>query len=155
MIMCYNIKTGGFMKQSKKHSISNFYIGELYLYTAFGNLLAQDTAIVEGREKIQNFSQSGAINFQKDLISRYTDWENRREYQGFLTIFYKQGDKYICLHDGITYELNGSVLIENIIPLSEILPKMNQKEISALNMNQALELFDILFKKDKDVSGQI
>lgn len=140
------------MKQNKRHPISNFYIGELYLYTTFGNLLSIDESITFGKEKIESFRNSGAISFQKDLISRYTDWENRREYEGFLTIFYKQGDKYICLHDGAIYELNSSVLLENLIPLKELLPKINEKKISTISMNKALELFDILFKRDKDES---
>lgn len=140
------------MKQKQKHPISNFFVGELYLYTAFGNYLSIDSTIVIGKENIERFSQSGAINFQKDLISRYTDWENKREYQGFLTIFYKQGDKYICLHDGRSYQLNDSVLLENLVPLKELLPKMNQRVISKISTNQALELFDILFKKSQDES---
>lgn len=140
------------MKQNKKHPISNFYVGELYLYTTFGNLLSIDSSITFGKEKIENFKNSGAISFQRDLISRYTDWENRREYQGFLTIFYKQGDKYICLHDGVTYELNGAILLENLVPLKELLPKINEKNISTISTNGALKLFDILFRKTKDES---
>lgn len=140
------------MKQNKKYPISNFYIGELYLYTTFGNLLSIDSSITLGKEKIESFKNSGAINFQRDLISRYIDWENKREYQGFLTMFYKQGDKYICLHDGVTYELNSPVFLENLIPLNELLPKINEKNIPAISMDRALELFDILFKKSKDES---
>lgn len=139
------------MKKNNKYSISEFYVGELYLYKVFGNLLAGNTT-KEGSEKIQSFSQTGAINFQQELINRYIDWESKREYQGFLTIFYRQGDKYTCLHDGITYELDGSNIIENLMPLTELLPKINAKSISTISIEQALELFDILFKKEKDES---
>ena len=136
------------MKKTYKYPIDNFFIGELYLYTNFGNLLSGSNAI-DGKKRIAIFSQSGAINFQRDLINKYIDWENRREYTGFLTIFYRQGNKYICLHDGKTYELNAPDIIDNLVPIRDILPKMDSKPFSRISMYEALELFDILFSESE------
>jgi len=135
------------MNKNNKYNIGDFYVGELYLYTQFAGM-TKGTYIPNGLEKIQTFSLSGAIHFQKDLLSRYIDWENGREYTGFLTIFYKQGNKYICLHDGNSYELNSPNIIDNLIPLNELLPKVDTNQISKINVEQALGLFDILFKKN-------
>jgi len=138
------------MEKNKVYPIEDFYVGELYLYTSFGNFFQSDLNI-EGSNNLEAFSLTGAINFQKDLVSRYTDWENKREYHGFLTIFYKQGDKYICLHDGVIYELNSPCIIDNLIPLKELLPKVNALLPSKINAYKALELFDIVFKKDESI----
>ncbi|MBQ2872916.1 MAG: hypothetical protein IJE89_02845 [Bacilli bacterium] len=139
------------MKQKKKHPIKDFYIGEIYLYQQFANLLSIETDVKNNNSIKQNFPLSGAIDFQRDLISRYIDWENRRTYEGFLTIFYKQGDKYICLHNGVTYELGTPIIIENLIPLTELLPQINTNAITEISLAQALDLFDTLFKEDESI----
>lgn len=133
----------------EKYNIENFFVGELYLYTNFANFIS-DSYDPQTKNQVINFIQSGAINFQTDMESRYIDWDSGREYTGFLTIFYKEGTRYICLHNGISYELNGSNFIENLIPLSELLPKINAKIITSITINKALQLFDILFKNTKD-----
>ena len=135
------------MKKTNKYSINNFYIGEIYLYKKFGNFLTGET-IEEEDKRMKTITTSGAINFQPDLISRHIDWDNKREYTGFLTIFYKQDNKYICLHDGKTYELNNQYIIENLVLLKDLLPRIHSKSISKISMYEALELFDILFKND-------
>lgn len=134
------------MKQNIKYSINNFYVGELYLYKQFANILAENS-ISEGEQRIEQFNQSGAINFQKDVLSRYIDWEEKREYTGFLTVFYKQDNKYICLHDGKIYQHNQPNMIENLVLLSDLLPKIDAHRITRISMYDALELFDILFSK--------
>lgn len=137
------------MDKNKKYNIEEFFVGELYLYTNFANFISESYN-PQNRNYVNNFSHSGAINFQQDLISRYIDWENKREYTGFLTIFYKQGDKYICLHDGLQYKLNGSNFIENLVPLTSLLPQINTRLLSEITISKALQLFDILFKNTKD-----
>lgn len=137
------------MEQNKNYNIDEFFVGELYLYTNFANFISESYNPLN-RNYVNNFSKSGAICFQQDIISRYIDWEEKREYTGFLTIFYKQKDKYICLHDGNTYQLNGSNFIENLAPLSELLPKINTELITTITIPKALQLFNTLFKTTKD-----
>lgn len=136
------------MELNKKYDIEEFYIGELYLYTHFSNFTFA-TYDPKNKDKINIFSKSGAINFQEDMESRYIDYETGREYTGFLTIFYRQGNKYICLHDGMPYEIKGNNFIENLIPLKELLPKINTQLLSKISIHKALELFTILFKNNK------
>lgn len=138
-----------YMNKQNKYPIVNFYIGELYLYTQFGGM-TKGTYIPNALEKIESFSKTGAINFQPDMISRYIDWENRREYTGFLTIFYKEGNNYICLHDGKTYQLKGATIIDNLTPLKDLLPKIDSKRINQISMYDALELFDIIFNQKEN-----
>lgn len=137
------------MIKQNKYPIGNFYVGELYLYTSFGNLLAGELPN-DGKAKIDEFMHSGAINFQQDMKSRYTDWENQREYTGFLTIFYKEGKNYICLHDGKTYQLGTANIIDNLTPLKSLLPKIDAKRLTQISMYDGLELFDILFTETEN-----
>ena len=135
------------MKRTIEYPITSFFVGEIYLYTKFGNLLKGETTN-ECEERLKSFQASGAINFQKDSLSRYIDWEETRKYTGFLTIFYKQDNKYICLHDGKVYHKNEATIIDNIIPLTDILPKLEKKYQPRISMYDALELFDNLFQED-------
>jgi len=138
---------GDIMEINKKYDIDKFYIGELYLYTNFANFISPYYNINQ-QNKIKSFKNSRAINFQQDELRKYIDWENKREYTGFLTIFYKQDDKnYICLHDGTSYRIDGTNFIENLIPINEVLPKVNTEKIPKLNISTALELFDTIFKE--------
>lgn len=130
----------------EKYNIENFFVGELYLYTNFANFIS-DSYDPQTKNQVINFIQSGAINFQTDMESRYIDWDSGREYTGFLTIFYKKGTRYLCLHNGMSYELNGSNFIENLIPLNEILPKINTEIMTSVTIERVLQLFDILFKE--------
>lgn len=139
------------MEKNKNYNIDEFFVGELYLYTNFSNFISECYDPLN-RNYVDNFSNSGAICFQQDIISRYIDWEKKREYTGFLTIFYKQGDKYICLHDGKTYKLNGSNFIENLTPLRELLPKINTEILSKITIPKAMQLFDTLFKVTKSAN---
>lgn len=136
------------MVKNKEYNIEEFYVGELYLYTNFANFISDS---YNQANKIDIFSQSRAINFQQDMESKYIDWENGREYTGFLTIFYKQGDKYICLHNGTSYELKGDNFIENLIPLTELLPKISTELIKSITIPRLLDLFDILFRQQTNL----
>lgn len=137
------------MSKNTLLNIDDFFVGELYLYKSFGNFING----VNSEEEIrimENFSLTRAINFQQDLISRYIDWDNLREYNGFLTIFYKHDDNYICLHDGNSYKLNSKYIIDNLVPLRDLLPKIDTPQIENINFYQALNVFDLLFQKESD-----
>lgn len=137
------------MTKQNKYPMKNFYVGELYLYTQFAGM-TKGSYIPAGLEKIESFSKTGAINLQKDMVSRYIDWENSREYTGFLTIFYKEGNNYICLHDGKTYQLGTSIIIDNLTMINDLLPKIDSKRLSQISMYDAIELFDILFQETEN-----
>ena len=137
------------MSKNNFLNIDNFFVGELYLYKSFGNFI-NGIKPEEEIKIIENFTSTRAINFQQDLISRYIDWDNLREYNGFLTIFYKQGDNYICLHNGKSYKLNGKYIIDNLVSLKELLPKIDTLQINNINFVQALNIFDLLFQKEAD-----
>lgn len=132
---------------SKNYNLEQIYVGELYLYTDIVSYtpISHDS---KKKERAEDFFKTGAIDFEKNPLNRYIDWENGREYTGFLTMFYKQGKKYICMHDGNAYEMKGQCFIENLVPLSELVPKLNAKLPKVIAISEALQLFDILFKKN-------
>lgn len=140
------------MDNNKKYNIENFFIGELYLYSNFANFTSR-LYNEDNQDSINIFSETEAINFQKEPLSRYINWDAGREYTGFLTIFYKQGNNYICLHNGKSYRLKSDTFIENLIPLNNLLPKVNSKLEPNISIDKALELFNILFKSTEEESS--
>ena len=132
------------MSKTNKYPIEKFYVGELYLYKLFAGLSNGET-IANGEKRIEELSTSSAICFQQDEESRYIDWDNKREYIGFLTIFYREGKNYVCLHNGKTYQLNGPIIIDGLTPLSDLLPTIDTKSRRYITMYEGLYLFDILF----------
>lgn len=137
------------MDNNKKYNIEDFYVGELYLYSNFANFTSR-LYNPENQEKINIFTHTDAINFQQEPLSKYIDWETGREYTGFLTLFYKQGNSYICLHDGNIYRLKGIIRIDNLIPLNNLLPQINSKIPTTISIQKALQLFNILFKENQE-----
>lgn len=135
-----------------KKDINNFYVGELYLSKHFGNLLSGEITKEEKieRNRIQELKGTKAINVQQNSFNRFIDWNNRREYNAFLTLFYKKDEKhYICLHNGREYTNHQNEFYENLIPLKELLPKKSYKSLNQITIRESLVLFDELFNKTK------
>ena len=133
-----------------KKDINNFYVGELYLSEHFGSLFSHGKMTEEERmekNKIQKLKESNAVDFQKYDIDKFIDWNSRREYEGFLTIFYKKDDNhYICLHNGNEYTIHQNEFYENLVPLREFLPKKSYNIPNQITVRQSLILFNELFK---------
>jgi hypothetical protein len=130
--------------------IKDFYVGELYVSYEFGNLLAQSPLTkkeIEERKKINNLTLGGAIDFQNGLLNKYTDFEQRRSYEGVLTVFYKYNSSYICLHNGLKYNLFGNDFCKNLISMTELLPKLDYNVPKDITMPEAITTFNKLFKK--------
>ena len=130
----------------RKYDIENFYVGELYLSHKIGNLVYPDEHI-EINKKAYILS-NGAIDFQKDLFKKYIDYESKRHYDGVLTIFYKSSNKCMCLHDRKIYGEEELDFYENLVPLTELLPKFSYNTPQKISIIDALLMFDYLFKKN-------
>lgn len=140
------------MLKKEKYDINNFYIGELYLSFHIGSLFEDSDIRKQNEEnnKIFDMYKTEAINFQKYSIRRY-DYDSMKKYESFLTIFYKIGDKYMCLHNGTLYEVNGVNFCNNLISLSELLPKLSYNIPKEISINDAISMFDLLFKKKNGI----
>lgn len=131
----------------EKYDINNFFVGELYLSYNVDGLLSVDTIGKHSKEfnKISDMYKTSAIKFQKTLLRRY------KNYEGFLTVFYKVLDKYMCLHNGVLYELKGIDFCDNLISLSELLPKLSYSIPKKISINEAICIFNSLFKNKKGI----
>lgn len=135
--------------QGKKYDINNFYVGELYLSKELEGLTY--TGIVDSK-KSGPLLENGAIRIEKEKRNKYVDLKKGLEYEGFLTLFYKQGFNYICLHNGKVYSLLADDFAINLVPIKDIIPKVDNKVKNKISVNQALEIFDILLgDKDKNL----
>ena len=120
----------------KKYNIENFYIGELCLSREFGNLLVRTALSEEEKSQIEIrliTKCNGAIE-----INNYIDWSARRNYVSLFTLFYKENEQYICLHNNNVYSTNGFDHCQNLIPLSTVLPKVSSTIPNELSINFVL-----------------
>jgi len=139
------------MIRREKHVLKNFYVGELYISTGInGPLLSPNKEKTkENRIKydIQNkIIMNGAIDINKHFYLNTDD--GFRWYKGFLTIFYRQGNNYICLHNGNTYGLTGEDFCENLFRLDNLLPKISYTCPKEISTKRALVMFEQLFNKN-------
>jgi len=139
------------MYKSEKYDIKNFYVGELYISTKINQPLIllknKLTKENENKYKIQNKTiMNGAIDINNHF-HLYKDgcikW-----YKGHLTIFYKQNDNYICLHNENAYRLTGEDFCDNLYRLDSILPKISYNYPKEISTKNALKLFKQLFDKN-------
>jgi hypothetical protein len=127
-----------------KNDINEYYVGEVYVSNPFGNLLMPPIKEqIEESKKRERLQFSGAINL--GFHACYTDFDIRRHYDGFLTLFHKVDNEVISLHDGVTYESDGIDFYKNLRPLIDCLPKTDYLPKNELSNEEALKLFGILF----------
>lgn len=139
------------MLRREKHDIKNFYVGELYISTGInGPLLSSNKEITkENRIKYdiqRKIIMNGAIDINKHFCLN-TD-NGFRWYKGFLTIFYRQDNNYICLHNGNYYRLTGEDFCENLFRLDKLLPKISYNCPKEISTRRALIMFEQLFDKN-------
>lgn len=141
------------MLKIEKYDINNFYVGELYLSCGLEGFFNDGMVKKQSVEldKIFDIYKTEIINFQKTLIKKYEDDDLMRKYEGFLTIFYKIGNKYACLHNGILYELDGIDFCDNLICLSELLPKLSYSIPKKVSIKEAICIFNLLFKNKNGI----
>jgi len=133
------------MNNRKNYNIEQLYVGELYL--SYNLIIGHKLNELNPKEKetINQIILNGAIDFQKDLFKKYTDWKNQKQYHGVLTLFYKEKEEFICLHNGKNYTTNGIDFCEHLIPLPQLLPKISYNMPNTLSLKESLYLFNTLF----------
>ena len=141
----------------KKYPIDNFYVGNLNLAFPKGNTLLRASGsynMTNEEKKIKDLLfrtiDNGAINLVKLHIVGFVS--GNIVYLPLLSLFYKVDDnKYLCLHNGNTYETNGNEsFCSDLYKLSDIVPKFGYnlpKELSSLKVSY---LFKCLFNKKKN-----
>lgn len=134
-----------------EYPIANFYVGELYITHELESLLVPGPLSKNNRQKFElkmKTIQNGAIDFQNVHFSRqYINWQTGRRQSGILTIFYKENDNYVCLHNGQSYSLTSEDYIENLVPLATLLPQVDFNIPHSLTVSKALLVFDELMAK--------
>jgi len=139
------------MFKINEYDIRNFYVGELYISTGVNSplILLENKISKENKIKydIQNkLMLNGAININNSF--HIYDKTGIKFYTGYLTIFYKQNDNYICLHNGDMYKKEGRDFCENLYRLDTILPKLSGDYPKIISTNKAKKIFKQLFDKN-------
>jgi hypothetical protein len=142
------------MDVSLKYNISDFYVGELYIAAKEDNLLAGKGSLYdeEANRKKRILKSNRAIDFtSSDVLSYRIDLDNKLVYTGYLCLFYKFHNQYLCLEDFNLYSEVGKDFYKNLVPLSSLLPKVDYEFPSNLSIKEGLKLFNILFKSPESL----
>ena len=137
----------------KKYGVDNYYVGQLDLFEPCSFFLKKETLSLEDK-KIIKFNNktidNGAIDLKKDAYFSYDEANRNFMYRELLTIFYENNSEYICLHNGTKYKFNTINCYKNLVPLKNLLPKIDYIPDDNLSIKQALNLFEIFFGNKKD-----
>lgn len=142
------------MFKTQKYDIKNFYVGELYISTGINRplLLSPNTEITKENRIKYDIQNKTTMNGAIDINNHFHQSKDNglRWYNGYLTIFYKQNNNYVCLHNGNTYRLAGEDFCENLFRLDKLLPKISYNCPKEISNKGALKIFGQLFDKNYD-----
>ncbi|MBE6153500.1 MAG: hypothetical protein E7166_04680 [Firmicutes bacterium] len=134
------------MFKTQKYDIKNFYVGELYISTRINRPLGTPDKEITKENKIKyDIQNKTTMNGAISINDHFHLSKNNRWYNGFLTIFYKINNNYICLHNGNTYRLNSEDFCENLFRLDSLLPKISYNCPKEISNKAALRMFKQLF----------
>lgn len=126
----------------KKYDINNFYVGKLVFLFNYDNLTLSELTKEEKNKQMEKFDIiiKGAIELNKRLL-------NPNDSSVF-TIFYRKNNNYYCLHNGKSYQEEDKTInyCSNMIPLKELLPKIDYYIPYEISMHEANNYFNCLFK---------
>ena len=129
---------------NKMYNIDNFYVGELLFIKKIS-----DENFANVLEIKKQLLANGAINLTND-DSNYADlfdWNQNVKYYKVITIFYKEKDNFLCLHDGNIYKNCEETKCLNLTELTKMLPKVSYDYPQKVTIDQVLMMFNKLFNK--------
>lgn len=134
----------------RTYDIEKFYVGELYLEYPIEVLFNYKKITEEEvrREIKKNEAiNNGAIEIENNMIVRKKSYNIGKNYDLILTIFYKDKDEYLCIHNGEIYKLDGVDFCDNLVPFKNYLPKYSFDISNKFPLEEVLYLFNLLFTK--------
>ena len=136
-----------------KCDVNNFYIGDLNINFNFNELLDIKPKEIEEKNKKQKLIYStidnGAINLNGVKFEKTAFFNKGNRYEVLLSIFYKvDDDHYLCLHNRNSYSFNGEDYCSSLVPLKEVVPKIDYELSKQISTNEALKIFNGVFKKN-------
>ncbi len=127
------------MAKDKIYSLNDIYIGEIrYPISSIALPIDKSKILANGALKITSKHDNVPLNIDEESFV-------------ILSIFYCYNRNFICLHDGQVYSSkkdNNAPRLENIIPITEFLPKLRGFIPKRVTLSSLLSIFNNLFKPD-------
>ena len=129
-------------------NISNFYVGRLSLISSNNNLMTRSGKSL-GQDVYLNDSlllaSSGAVR------DSYVTADGNNSIKKYISLFYRiDNNSYLCLHNNNIYFSHNEDFCEDLVQISQLLPKLGYSKPINLTFDEALKLFNNLFKKSSD-----
>lgn len=128
------------VKNNTLYKIDDFYIGKL----SFSCKPNDHTDLMAFFERIQFFDE--AINYPT-----YPKNKNGKMYQEFYTLFLKQNETYLCLHDNNFYKETGNYYCSCLTSFKKYFPKIDFILPKQLTINDALNYFNSIIKNSNGI----
>ena len=130
------------------YKIDDFYIGKVNISCKQGNLLIPHDTDFSGLfiKKIK-LIEKGAIDDNYNFMRS----RNGRIYETVYTVFLRQDDGYLCLHDGNIYKENGDDYCSCLTSFKNYFPKVDFIIPNQLTINEAINYFNIIINDYKGI----
>ena len=143
----------------KKYNINDFYVGKLVFVIPFGNRVSTEQDSEKAYKIMESYKlalRNGAIDTKDNQETEYTDYLHHVLYESVFTIFYRfDENRYCSLHvigsfsdekdKGIDNQ--GDYFCENLGKFTDYLPKFDFSLPKQISIDEALKLFNTIFKK--------
>lgn len=140
------------MNNNLLYSIDNFYVGKLNISRKQGNLLVPGSTDFLGLAyQIAELTINGAIEHNNSFSENQNSLRDDLIYKEVYTLFLKQNENYLCLHDNNIYTENGDDYCNCLISFKNYFPKIDFALPNELTIKEAKKYFDIILKKRNGV----
>jgi len=133
----------------QKNDVENYFVGYLNIkkpYLSHAEEKRGNDSIVK---TINTTMENGAVNLNLVKFERLLHHDNNHKYESLLSIFYRIDENhFMCLHNGIIYSLEDRDYCSNLVPLIDVVPKIDFDLNSSISEDEAKKIFSGVFKKN-------
>ena len=131
----------------EKNDVEKYYVGYLNIHVPYSTIEETLKKENDAKTKIINSTMdNGAISLKSVKFERLL---NKHKYESMLSVFYRlDEDHFMCLHNGIIYSLEGSDYCSELVPLIEVVPKIDFDLSLLVTNDEVKKIFSGVFKKN-------
>lgn len=140
----------------KKFPTENFYIGTINIALPNNALMAAcGAAPTKEENQLLKFmirsTDNGALQLGEAYRKTNPNTGISHRYETLLTFFYKEDDKYYCMHNGYTYGTEiDDAYCDNLVKLSDAVPKFGFVLPKEISKHYVYDLVKKLFMKNRN-----
>jgi len=133
----------------QKKDVENYYVGYLNINRPYLSFEEEKKGNDSGAKTINTTMDNGAVSLIAVKFEKLLRFDSKHKYESWLSIFYRIDENhFMCLHNGIIYSLEGRDYCSDLVPLIEVVPKIDFDLGLSLTDDEAKRIFSGVFKKN-------